>query len=81
MNRDQIVERAEKLAAAGKFEAAIRAYEELVRANPNDVITLNRIGDLWVRVGHSHSAVAIFKKIAEIYLHEGFFLKAIALFP
>lgn len=79
MDRDRIVERAEKLVAAGKLQAAIQQYEVLVGWNPQDVSTLNRIGDLWARLGHNHSAVAVYRRIAEHYASEGFFLKAIAI--
>ena len=49
-SRDKIIAKAEKLVAKGKTEDAIRSYEKLLDDNPNDVNTLNRIGDLWVRI-------------------------------
>ena len=50
LQRDKVVGNAEKLVARGKIEPAIREYERLLDENPNDVNTLNRIGDLWVRI-------------------------------
>jgi tetratricopeptide (TPR) repeat protein len=79
MNRDLIVARAEKYAAAGKLEAAIREYERLLDGTSADVVTLNRIGDLQVRLGRTGDAVAVFRKLAEHYARDGFHLKAIAI--
>ncbi len=80
VQRDKIIASAEKLVAKGKIEGAIREYERLLEDNPNDVNTLNRIGDLWVRINRNDEAVKVFGKIAEHYSRDGFFLKAIAIF-
>src|SRR5436305_3162422 len=80
IQRDKIIASAEKLVAKGKIEPAIKEYERLLDDNPNDVNTLNRIGDLWVRINRNDEAVKVFIKIAEHYAKDGFFLKAIAIF-
>ncbi|MGA7613816.1 MAG: tetratricopeptide repeat protein [Thermoanaerobaculia bacterium] len=78
--RDKVIANAEKLVAKGKVEAAIREYERLLDENPNDVNTLNRIGDLWVRINRNDEAVNVFARIADHYSRDGFFLKAIAIY-
>ncbi len=80
IQRDKIVASAEKLVAKGKIEPAIKEYERLLDDNPNDVNTLNRIGDLWVRVNRMDEAVKVYARIADHYAKDGFFLKAIAIF-
>lgn len=80
IQRDKIIASAEKLVAKGKVEAAIKEYERLLEDNPNDVNTLNRIGDLWVRINRNDEAVKVFGKIADHYSKDGFFLKAIAIY-
>ena len=80
LQRDKIVANAEKLVAKGKIEPAIREYERLLDENPNDVNTLNRIGDLWVRIERNDEAVKVFRRIADHYAKDGFFLKAIAIY-
>jgi len=80
VQRDKVIASAEKLVAKGKIEPAIKEYERLLEDNPNDVNTLNRIGDLWVRINRNEEAVKVFGKIAEHYSKDGFFLKAIAIF-
>jgi len=80
VQRDKVITSAEKLVAKGKIEPAIKEYERLLDDNPNDVNTLNRIGDLWVRINRNDEAVKVFSKIAEHYAKDGFFLKAIAIY-
>jgi pilus assembly protein FimV len=80
VQRDKVIASAEKLVAKGKIEPAIKEYERLLDDNPNDVNTLNRIGDLWVRINRNDEAVKVFSKIADHYAKDGFFLKAIAIF-
>jgi tetratricopeptide (TPR) repeat protein len=80
VQRDKVIANAEKLVAKGKIEPAIKEYERLLDDNPNDVNTLNRIGDLWVRINRNDEAVKVFGKIADHYSRDGFFLKAIAIY-
>lgn len=80
VQRDKIIASAEKLVAKGKIEAAITEYERLLEESPNDVNTLNRIGDLWVRINRTPEAVKVFGRIADHYSKDGFFLKAIAIY-
>src|SRR5256886_16375927 len=80
VQRDKVIASAEKLVQKGKIEPAIKEYERLLDDNPNDVNTLNRIGDLWVRINRNAEAVRKFGKIADHYAKDGFFLKAIAIY-
>ena len=80
IKRDKVIADAEKLVAKGKIEPAIKEYERLLDDNPTDVNTLNRIGDLWVRINRTDEAVKTFGRIADHYAKDGFFLKAIAIY-
>jgi pilus assembly protein FimV len=80
IKRDKVIANAEKLVAKGKIEPAIKEYERLLADSPGDVNTLNRIGDLWVRINRIDEAVRVFREIADRYSKDGFFLKAIAIY-
>jgi pilus assembly protein FimV len=80
IQRDKFIANAEKLVAKGKIEPAIKEYERLLEDSPGDVNTLNRIGDLWVRINRNDEAVKTFGRIADHYAKDGFFLKAIAIY-
>jgi len=80
VQREQIVQTAEKFVARGKIEPAIKEYRKLLAENPNDINTLNRVGDLYARIQRIDEAVDFFTQIAEQYSVEGFFVKAIAIY-
>jgi tetratricopeptide (TPR) repeat protein len=80
IKRDVVLQSAEKLLAKGKFDQAIKEYGRLLEENPNDVATLNKVGDLYVRLNRAQDSIAYFTRIAEYYARDGFFLKAIAIY-
>jgi tetratricopeptide (TPR) repeat protein len=80
LNREAVVAAAEKLVARGKIDNAIKEYRKLVADNPTEATTLNRLGDLYVRINRNEEAVKLFTQIAERYTEDGFFVKAIAIF-
>src|SRR5690606_7557908 len=53
---------------------------KVLEENPNDINTLNRVGDLYAKVSRIDEAVKLFVQIAEQYAGDGFFVKAIAIY-
>ncbi len=80
ISRDKILKGAEKLVQKGKIDNAIREYEKLLKFNPNDVNTINRVGDLYNRIGQVDRAVELYERIANTFATDGFTSKAIAIF-
>lgn len=80
LNRAKVLEAADKLVRQGKLEEAIRHYAALSDDNPRDVNTINRIGDLYVRLRKTREAIRQFMRIADFYAGDGFHLKAIAMY-
>ncbi len=80
VDRARITQQAEKLIAQGKIDQAIGQLELLVRDNPRDMNTINKIGDLYSRIGKKREAILQFNKIGDFYAKDGFFLKAIAIY-
>ncbi|HEV8630595.1 MAG TPA: tetratricopeptide repeat protein, partial [Thermoanaerobaculia bacterium] len=78
--REQVVKVAEKLVAKGRVDSAIKEYLKVLKENPNDVSTLNRLGDLYARISSIDDAVRLFTQIAEQYTEDGFLVKAIAIY-
>jgi len=79
-NRDQILQGAEKLLAKGKLDAALKEYLRVLEENPKDISTLNKVGDLYVRINRPSDSIPFFTRIADFYARDGFFLKAIAIY-
>jgi tetratricopeptide (TPR) repeat protein len=80
VTRDQLLRSAEKHIAKGKFEAALKDYLRVVDENPRDISTLNKVGDLYVRLNRGFDSIPFFTRIAEVCSLDGFFLKAIAIY-
>jgi len=80
IKRDKILKTAEKLVQKGKLEQAIKEYEKLRQASPDDTNTINRLGDLYGRVGEIEKAVDLYGLVAEKFSDQGFLPKAIAMY-
>ena len=80
LNRAKALETADKLVRQGKLDDAIKHYLVLSEDNPRDVNTINRIGDLYVRLRKNKEAIRQFMRIADFYAGDGFHLKAIAMY-
>ena len=80
LDRNKVARSAEKLVARGKLSAAIDEYRKLLADSANDTTTLNRVGDLYARLNRLDKATALFKKTADHFISEGFFVKAIAIY-
>ena len=80
VDRTKILAAAQKHLSKGHYDRAIAEYQKLVKADPRDVRTLLKIGDLYTRKGAHHEATATYNRVAEHYAKQGFFLKAVAVY-
>jgi tetratricopeptide (TPR) repeat protein len=80
VQRERVIRAAEKYVSKGRIEAAIREYRKVLTESPDDVSTLNRLGDLYARVQQYDEAVRLFERIAAGYSKDGFLVKAIAIY-
>ena len=80
LKRDVALAVADKLVARGKYDAALKEYGHLLEENPNDVLVLNKMGDICVLLNRPADSIGFFGKIADRYTRDGFFLKAIAIY-
>src|SRR5712692_210093 len=78
--RDQFLQSAEKNIAKGKPDQALKDYLRVLDENPRDISTLNRVGDLYVRMNRAADSIPFFTRIAEFCALDGFFLKSIAIY-
>jgi tetratricopeptide (TPR) repeat protein len=77
-DRTKSMQVAQKYLAKGQFDRAIGEYERMVQADPKDARLLLKLGDLYTRQGSSRDASATYRKVADQYAEQGFFLKAVA---
>lgn len=62
----------------GNHQAAIEVFLKIIEADPEDLASINALGDLYVRASRVEDAVSLFSKLADGYLGGGFMRKAIA---
>ena len=80
VQREQSLQSAEKLLSRGKLDQALKEYLRVLEDHPKDIPTLNKVGDLYVRMNRSGESIPYFERIADFYSKDGFFLKAIAIY-
>jgi tetratricopeptide (TPR) repeat protein len=79
-NKAKHVEAAQKLLSQGKVPQAIAEYQQILKAEPSDQVTLMTVGDLYVRQGDQTQAAVYFERLAQAFLDEGFITKGIAIY-
>jgi tetratricopeptide (TPR) repeat protein len=79
-SKSKLLRDAERYVLQGKIPQAIAEYLKLVKNDPNDVLTLNTVGDLHLRLGKAAEASRYFNQVAENYSRNNFLLKAIAVY-
>jgi tetratricopeptide (TPR) repeat protein len=79
-SKARLLHDAEKYVLQGKAGQAIGEYLKIIKIDPNDVLTLNTIGDLYLRQNNISEANKYFSQVAENYVRNNFFLKAIAVY-
>jgi tetratricopeptide (TPR) repeat protein len=80
IDRNKIVAEAQKHIQKGAYKKAIAEYSRIIREEPDDVRILMKIGDLQVRDGQARDAQRTYTEVADYYVANGFFLKAVAVY-
>ena len=79
-NKSKFVESAQKLLNQGKVAQAIAEYQQILKYEPKDQVTLMTIGELYIRQGETFQAIDYFERLAQIFVGDGFLTKAIAVY-
>jgi len=80
INREKLLESAQKFVDKKKYDKAIGELRRLVDADPNDARTLHKIGELQHRQGLFAEAIDTYDTVGKIYANGGFAQKAIAVY-
>ena len=79
-NKSKHLDAAQKYLQQGKMPQAIAEYQQILKNEPKDQVTLMTLGDLFVRQGETFQALEYFERLAKIFLTDGFTTKAIAIY-
>lgn len=77
-NKTKALAAADKHIAKQNYNKALNELLKIVKVTPNDTNILNKVGDLYSKLGNKTNAVTYFEKVANAYQKNGFNLKAIA---
>ncbi len=80
IDREKILQSAQKFVDRRKYDRAIEEYRRIVEQDSNDARTWLKIGDLQTRIGAFGDAVATYDRVGQFYAQQGFALKAIAVY-
>lgn len=80
IDREKVLAAAQKYVEKKKYDKAVIEYERLVQEDPNDARTLLKMGDLQLKMEGYAAAVATYERVGKFYAHQGFSLKAIAVY-
>ncbi|HET8732971.1 MAG TPA: tetratricopeptide repeat protein, partial [Anaeromyxobacteraceae bacterium] len=80
VDKNKIIAEATKLVQKGAFDKAIKQYERILQEDPKDVRVLLKVGELHQKKGDDRMAADAFKRVAETYADQGFFLKSVAVY-
>src|SRR6266481_4258294 len=79
-NKSKNVEAAQKLLNQGKVPQAIAEYQQILKYESRDQVTLMTIGELYIRQGETFQAIEYFERLAQLFVSDGFLTKAIAVY-
>ena len=71
MNRNKLLNEAQRAIERQQYDRAIRAYRSLLHHSPNDHKLLLKLAELYLRVRDLNSALSLYHKIANTYLQQG----------
>lgn len=79
MDKTAVTKEAQKYIAKGEIDKAVAELQKILKEE-QDANVYNAIGDLYLRKKEKEKAIEEFKKAANIFKEDGFYLKAIALY-
>ena len=80
IDRNKVAEAAQKFSLKGQYTKAIAELQKIVAEDNNDVRTLQRIAELYLKANNPGDAVRTYAEVALIYEAGGFFAKAVAVY-
>lgn len=78
--KERLIESATRFIVKGQIDRAIKEYEQLVALEPGDVRNRQKLAELLVRENRKAEAIAEFTNVAQFYVKNSFYLRAIAVY-
>ena len=80
INKNKVMEAAQKFVEKGQLDKAIKEYSKIVEEDQKDVRVWLKLGDLYAKKGAKQEATDTYLRVAQFYSDQGFYLKAVAVY-
>jgi tetratricopeptide (TPR) repeat protein len=80
IDKDKILNTAQKYVLKGQSDKAIREYQKLIEASSKDTRSHLKLGDLYLKIGENEKAIGAYLKVAELYVEEDLISRAISIY-
>ena len=80
IDKDKILNTAQKYVLKGQSDKAIREYQKLIKASSKDTRSHLKLGDLYLKIGENEKAIGAYLKVAELYVEEDLSSRAISIY-
>jgi tetratricopeptide (TPR) repeat protein len=80
INKNKVMEVAQKFVEKGQLDKAIKEYLKIVDEDPRDVRVWLKLGDLYAKKNAKQEATDTYLRVAQFYGEQGFYLKAVAVY-
>ena len=80
IDREKVLESAQKYVLKGQSKKAIKEYLKLIEASPKDKRLYLKLADLYLKEGESEKAVREYLKLADLYREEELNFRAISVY-
>lgn len=80
VNKNKLLDNATKYIQKGQIDRAIKELQKVIEADPADVRTRLKLGDLFAKKNQNAEAAEQYTLVAESYSKDGFYLKAVAVY-
>jgi pilus assembly protein FimV len=80
INKNKVMEAAQKFVEKGQLDKAIKEYSKIVEEDQKDVRVWLKLGDLYAKKGSKVEATDTYLRVAQFYSDQGFYLKAVAVY-
>jgi tetratricopeptide (TPR) repeat protein len=80
IDKENILDTAQKYVLKGQLQKAIKEYLKLVEASPQDKRLHLKLGDLYLKNGEEDKAIQVFLKVASLYAEEDLNFRAISIY-
>ncbi len=79
-NKDKFISKAQTFIKRGKFDSAIKEYQNALEIDKKDIRVLQKLGELYSRKNQKEEAINYLSKAAQFLYKDGFYSKAVALY-